>query len=141
MPFRIQPYHYHPRSLVILSPSKNMIFFPELIGEYSCLKVDLAFQRKFSYYLLTIYIPCDMLVVVSWVSFWLDANAIPARVSLGVTTLLTMATQTTGINNSLPPVSYTKVSSAIIKFFSIVMLFFFKAKSLILCLVLPSERI
>lgn len=77
-------------------------------GEYSCLKVDLAFQRKFSYYLLTIYIPCDMLVVVSWVSFWLDANAIPARVSLGVTTLLTMATQTTGINNSLPPVSYTK---------------------------------
>lgn len=49
-----------------------------------------------------------MLVIVSWVSFWLDANAIPARVALGVTTLLTMATQTTGINNSLPPVSYTK---------------------------------
>lgn len=91
------------------------------VGEYSCLKVDLAFQRKFSYYLLTIYIPCDMLVVVSWVSFWLDANAIPARVSLGVTTLLTMATQTTGINNSLPPVSYTKVSmerSVLLQYFN-----------------------
>jgi anionic glutamate receptor len=49
-----------------------------------------------------------MLVIVSWVSFWLDQNAIPARVSLGVTTLLTMATQTSGINASLPPVSYTK---------------------------------
>ncbi|KAG1670324.1 Glutamate-gated chloride channel [Nymphon striatum] len=45
---------------------------------------------------------------VSWVSFWLDQNAIPARVSLGVTTLLTMATQTSSINSSLPPVSYTK---------------------------------
>ncbi|XP_032785554.2 glutamate-gated chloride channel [Daphnia magna] len=77
-------------------------------GEYSCLKVDLLFRREFSYYLITIYIPCCMLVIVSWVSFWLDANAVPARVSLGVTTLLTMATQTTGINNSLPPVSYTK---------------------------------
>jgi hypothetical protein len=81
-----------------------------ITGEYSCLKVDLLFRREFSYYLITIYIPCCMLVIVSWVSFWLDANAVPARVSLGVTTLLTMATQTTGINNSLPPVSYTKVS-------------------------------
>ncbi|XP_021920388.1 glutamate-gated chloride channel isoform X7 [Zootermopsis nevadensis] len=77
-------------------------------GEYSCLKVDLLFKREFSYYLIQIYIPCCMLVIVSWVSFWLDQNAIPARVSLGVTTLLTMATQTSGINASLPPVSYTK---------------------------------
>lgn len=50
-----------------------------------------------------------MLVIVSWVSFWLDQSAVPARVSLGVTTLLTMATQTSGINQTLPPVSYTKV--------------------------------
>ena len=49
-----------------------------------------------------------MLVTVSWVSFWLDPNAVPARVSLGVTTLLTMSTQTASINNSLPPVAYTK---------------------------------
>jgi len=77
-------------------------------GEYSCLKVELIFKREFSYYLLTIYVPCCMLVIVSWVSFWLDQNAIPARVSLGVTTLLTMSTQTSGINAQLPPVSYTK---------------------------------
>jgi anionic glutamate receptor len=70
--------------------------------------VDLTFKREFSYYLLTIYVPCCMLVIVSWVSFWLDPNAVPARVSLGVTTLLTMSTQTASINNSLPPVAYTK---------------------------------
>ena len=77
-------------------------------GEYSCILVNLTFRREFSYYLIQIYIPCCMLVIVSWVSFWLDPNAIPARVSLGVTTLLTMATQISGINASLPPVSYTK---------------------------------
>lgn len=77
-------------------------------GEYSCVIVKLIFKREFSYYLIQIYIPCIMLVIVSWVSFWLDPNAIPARVSLGVTTLLTMATQISGINASLPPVSYTK---------------------------------
>ena len=77
-------------------------------GEYSCILVNLIFRREFSYYLIQIYIPCIMLVIVSWVSFWLDPNSIPARVSLGVTTLLTMATQISGINASLPPVSYTK---------------------------------
>ena len=79
-----------------------------IAGEYSCLKVELIFKREFSYYLITIYVPCCMLVIVSWVSFWLDQNAIPARVSLGVTTLLTMSTQTSGISAQLPPVSYTK---------------------------------
>ena len=49
-----------------------------------------------------------MLIFVSWVSFWLDPNATVARVSLGVTTLLSMATQISGINASQPPVSYTK---------------------------------
>ena len=77
-------------------------------GEYSCLSVDLVFKRQFSYYLITIYVPGCMLVVVSWVSFWLDPHAVPARVALGVTTLLTMSTQTASINNSLPPVAYTK---------------------------------
>ena len=49
-----------------------------------------------------------MLVVVSWVSFWLDQDAIPARITLGVTTLLTVITSTHGINANLPPVAYTK---------------------------------
>ena len=78
-------------------------------GEYSCLKVSLVFKREFSYYLLTIYVPSCMLVIVSWVSFWLDSRSVPARVALGVTTLLTMSTQTAGVNRSLPPVAYTKV--------------------------------
>lgn len=65
-------------------------------------------MREYSYYLLQLYIPSFMLVIVSWVSFWLDKDAVPARVSLGVTTLLTMTTQASGINANLPPVSYTK---------------------------------
>ncbi|ETN85406.1 putative glutamate-gated chloride channel, partial [Necator americanus] len=77
-------------------------------GTYSCLRTVLELRRQFSYYLLQLYIPSSMLVIVSWVSFWLDRTAVPARVTLGVTTLLTMTTQASGINAKLPPVSYTK---------------------------------
>ena len=44
-------------------------------------------------------------------SFWIDPKAVPARVALGVTTLLTMSTKTASISNSLPPVAYTKVTT------------------------------
>uniref|UniRef100_A0A158R592 Neur_chan_LBD domain-containing protein n=1 Tax=Syphacia muris TaxID=451379 RepID=A0A158R592_9BILA len=77
-------------------------------GSYSCLRVVLDLKRQFSFYLLQVYGPSSMLVIVSWVSFWLDRTAVPARVTLGVTTLLTMTTQASGINAKLPPVSYTK---------------------------------
>merc|ERR1712117_726184 len=37
-----------------------------------------------------------------------DHKAVPARVALGVTTLLAMSTTQASIQNSLPPVAYTK---------------------------------
>nr|WES13121.1 glutamate-gated chloride channel subunit E [Caligus rogercresseyi] len=77
-------------------------------GEYSCLTVIMTFRRQLSYYIITIYIPTFMIVMVSWMSFWLDHKSAPARVSLTVTTLLAMSTTTSSINNSLPPVAYTK---------------------------------
>ncbi|CAJ0588043.1 unnamed protein product [Cylicocyclus nassatus] len=77
-------------------------------GAYSCLRTVLQLKRQFSYYLLQLYIPSCMLVIVSWVSFWIDRTAVPARVTLGVTTLLTMTTQSSGINAKLPPVAYIK---------------------------------
>ena len=60
------------------------------------------------YYLIQIYIPSSLIVVISWVSFWLNRGATPARVSLGVTTVLTMTTLTSTTNSSLPKISYMK---------------------------------
>ncbi|KAI6195748.1 hypothetical protein M3Y94_01024100 [Aphelenchoides besseyi] len=77
-------------------------------GSYSCLRMVLKLKREFSYYLLQLYIPSFMLVSVSTVSFWLDEDSVPARVTLGVTVLLTVTTMASGINANLPPVSYTK---------------------------------
>lgn len=68
----------------------------------------MLFKREFSYYLILIYVPCCMMVIVSWVSFWIDPNSTAARVTLGIITILSMSRQISGINASLPPVSYTK---------------------------------
>lgn len=64
------------------------------------MKVDLLFKREFSYYLIQIYIPCCMLVIVSWVSFWLDQSAVPARVSLGMNYYQSIISELSHVNCS-----------------------------------------
>ena len=58
--------------------------------------------------MIQIFIPQILIVVLSWVSFWLDLEATPARISLGVLTVLTMTTQSSSVHDSLPKVSYVK---------------------------------
>ncbi len=47
-----------------------------LSGSYSCLRVELTFARQLSFFIVTIYVPCFMIVVVSWMSFWIDHKAV-----------------------------------------------------------------
>jgi len=62
-------------------------------GKYGCLMARFKLKREFGYYLLQCYIPSTLVVIISWVSFWIHKSAVPARITLGVTTVLTMATQ------------------------------------------------
>lgn len=59
------------------------------------------------YYLIQMYIPSLLIVILSWISFWINMDAAPARVGLGITTVLTMTTQSSGSRASLPKVSPT----------------------------------
>ncbi|KAJ8737817.1 hypothetical protein PYW08_000412 [Mythimna loreyi] len=77
-------------------------------GNYSRLACEIQFVRSMGYYLIQIYIPSGLIVIISWVSFWLNRNATPARVSLGVTTVLTMTTLMSSTNAALPKISYVK---------------------------------
>lgn len=77
-------------------------------GNFTCLAVVFNLKRRLGYHLFHTYIPSALIVVMSWISFWIKPEAIPARVTLGVTSLLTLATQNTQSQQSLPPVSYVK---------------------------------
>ena len=79
-----------------------------LIGNYSRLVCEIQFERSMGYYLIQIYIPASLIVIISWVSFWLHRNATPARVALGVLTVLTMTTLMSSTNAALPKISYIK---------------------------------
>ncbi|XP_049842405.1 glutamate-gated chloride channel isoform X7 [Schistocerca gregaria] len=74
-------------------------------GNYSCLKVDLSFTRDRAFYFTTVFIPGIILVTSSFITFWLEWNAVPARVMIGVTTMLNFFTTSNGFRSTLPVVS------------------------------------
>ncbi|XP_061301919.1 glycine receptor subunit alpha-4 isoform X1 [Pezoporus flaviventris] len=93
-------------------------------GKFTCIEVKFHLERQMGYYLIQMYIPSLLIVILSWVSFWINMDAAPARVGLGITTVLTMTTQSAGSRASLPKVSYVK---AIDIWMAICLLFVFAA--------------
>ncbi|XP_070543001.1 glycine receptor subunit alpha-2-like [Ptychodera flava] len=75
-------------------------------GNFSCIAVSFHFTRELGYYLLSTYCPTFALVVLSWISFWMPPDAAPARISLGITVILTTTTQAIGLRESFAKVSY-----------------------------------
>uniref|UniRef100_W5KHA8 Glycine receptor, alpha 4b n=1 Tax=Astyanax mexicanus TaxID=7994 RepID=W5KHA8_ASTMX len=93
-------------------------------GKFTCIEVKFHLERQMGYYLIQMYIPSLLTVILSWVSFWINMDAAPARVGLGITTVLTMTTQSSGSRASLPKVSYVK---AIDIWMAVCLLFVFAA--------------
>uniref|UniRef100_A0A3P8WAS7 Glycine receptor, alpha 4b n=1 Tax=Cynoglossus semilaevis TaxID=244447 RepID=A0A3P8WAS7_CYNSE len=93
-------------------------------GKFTCIEVRFYLDRQMGYYLIQMYIPSLLTVILSWVSFWINMDAAPARVGLGITTVLTMTTQSSGSRASLPKVSYVK---AIDIWMAVCLLFVFAA--------------
>ncbi|XP_022189190.1 pH-sensitive chloride channel 2 isoform X2 [Nilaparvata lugens] len=79
-------------------------------GNYSSLTVHFQLKREVGHYIMDYFMPSILLVVVSWVSFWLDPNAVPGRTTLGTSTMLTFITLSRNIGSSLPKVSYIKAT-------------------------------
>ncbi|NXM38943.1 GLRA4 protein, partial [Gymnorhina tibicen] len=93
-------------------------------GKFTCIEVKFHLERQMGYYLIQMYIPSLLIVILSWISFWINMDAAPARVGLGITTVLTMTTQSAGSRASLPKVSYVK---AIDIWMAVCLLFVFAA--------------
>lgn len=65
----IQPSNIHPK-----------LYFT---GNFTCLAVVFNLKRRLGYHLFHTYIPSGLIVIMSWISFWIKPEAIPARITLG----------------------------------------------------------
>ena len=56
-------------------------------GEYVIMTVYFHLQRKMGYFMIQIYTPCIMTVILSQVSFWINKESVPARTVFGMNCL------------------------------------------------------
>ncbi|XP_041128843.1 gamma-aminobutyric acid receptor subunit delta-like isoform X1 [Polyodon spathula] len=77
-------------------------------GRFPRLSLRFQLRRNRGIYIMQSYMPSILLVAMSWVSFWISQSAVPARVSLGITTVLTMTTLMVSARSSLPRASAIK---------------------------------
>ena len=78
-------------------------------GNWSGLSASFILERKSSYFFLNLYAPCALIVLMSWMSFYLPYEQYPARIALGVTAVLTTVTILSMFNNTMPKVRKTTV--------------------------------
>uniref|UniRef100_A0A915K7F2 Neurotransmitter-gated ion-channel transmembrane domain-containing protein n=1 Tax=Romanomermis culicivorax TaxID=13658 RepID=A0A915K7F2_ROMCU len=73
-------------------------------GTYSCLKLALYFKRTFSFsHFVNLYLPGFLLVVISWLSFWLSVQAISTRITFALFCFLTLIIQFVIVSPTFPP--------------------------------------
>ena len=92
------PFEYEPLSEMgfkILNMSSTCFYASYSGFTFTILEGVVHLERLYTVYIYQIYIPAALLVVLSWVTFWINKGATPARASVGVTTVLTMLTLAT----------------------------------------------
>ncbi|KAJ8949687.1 hypothetical protein NQ314_008149, partial [Rhamnusium bicolor] len=100
---REERFFYYKFYLFLTSPIQ---YLKMVSGEFSVLQVSFNLQRHTGYFLIQVYVPCILIVVLSWVSFWIHREATSDRVGLGITTVLTLSTISLDSRTDLPKVRY-----------------------------------
>ncbi|XP_063233163.1 glycine receptor subunit alpha-2 [Bacillus rossius redtenbacheri] len=83
-------------------------YMHEKEANFSRLVMYFRFERQIGHHLIQTFAPSSLVVMLSWFSFWIGLDAIPGRVTLLVTSMLTLVTMFTGLKSDVPPVAYVK---------------------------------
>ena len=69
------------------------------------------FERRLPHHVIQTFVPSILIVILAWFSFSMGLDAIPGRVTLLITTILTLVTMFARTMGDLPPVAYVKVQN------------------------------
>lgn len=72
----------------------------------SKLTISFIFKRRLPLYVMTTYFPSALVTIVSFTSFWIHPEAVPGRITLGVTCLLALITQMVSVRDRINKVNY-----------------------------------
>eukprot|EP00794_Sanderia_malayensis_P006034 gene6034-6735_t len=75
---------------------------------FSSATTKFVFKRRQEYFVFRVFIPSILIVMVSWSTFWISQDAVPARAGIIITTILTLITMLGVVNTNMPKVSYIK---------------------------------
>ncbi|XP_065064973.1 glycine receptor subunit alpha-3-like isoform X2 [Rhopilema esculentum] len=75
-------------------------------AKFKILQAVFSLKRQFHFYLYHTYIPSCLIVILSFAGFWIPVHAIPARVTLIVTSFLTSMVVFSDAGNTIPHVPY-----------------------------------
>jgi len=110
------------------------LLWPFVAGAYPCAEIMFMLQRNIGFYVIQVFVPSILTVIMSWLSFWINiesvpaarsshpgqvvhththmplsssTESVPARINLGLLTVVTITYQSTGVNATLPRVLQT----------------------------------
>ena len=69
---------------------------------------EIRITREQGFYILQVFVPCIILVILSWIIYYMSPDQVGDRLGIGVTLILTMIFLLGYVNGSLPKVSYIK---------------------------------
>ncbi|KAH7706327.1 unc-49B protein [Aphelenchoides avenae] len=77
-------------------------------GKYVRLFVEVSLKRNVGAYVANIAMPTVLIVAISWIPFWLDADSSTARIELNVTAVFLMTVLISAVYGVVLKVSYLK---------------------------------
>ena len=75
--------------------------------EYSGYAFEFTAARNVQHYILKVILPLILIVMMSWIVFWIDPRETSSQISVAITSMLTLIAYRFAIDSQLPRLAYT----------------------------------